>query len=294
MNAPIRHGHIADLCIALAHRWEPDRIFVILTAYLDESGTHDGSPVTIMGGVLANARQWEAFEREFSRIKSKHGFKIFHTKKFKKRNGDFSGWSNERCLALIEDLAKVTCSAFTEGVAVTVDNAKYESDYKAGEKPRKLRLDSAYGLCFRQCLFFFVLEGEKRQYKKRFPKLHFVLESGHPNAGDALRIFNEVKKDLQRVDCDMLGDIIFSDKDQCDPLMMADFLAHSTFTSEVRVRDGQPGLIRDRPVPRGETGVTHLEFGPAGLANLKAALVERLRPKNASVQAPGASGEQSS
>jgi hypothetical protein len=30
---------------------------VILTAYLDESGTHDGSPVTVMGGMLANAQQ---------------------------------------------------------------------------------------------------------------------------------------------------------------------------------------------------------------------------------------------
>ena len=63
---------------------------MIFTAYLNESGTHDGSPVTIMGGVLANALQWSRFEHEFRRIKKRHGFKIFHTKKFKKRSGDFS------------------------------------------------------------------------------------------------------------------------------------------------------------------------------------------------------------
>jgi hypothetical protein len=70
---------------------------VILTAYLDESGTHDGSPVTVMGGMLANARQWEAFEKGFSKLKAVHGFQIFHTKKFKKKDGDFRGWTTDQC-----------------------------------------------------------------------------------------------------------------------------------------------------------------------------------------------------
>ena len=52
---------------------------MILTAYLDESGTHDGSPVTVMGGMLANARQWEAFEKGFGKLKAVHGFQIFYT-----------------------------------------------------------------------------------------------------------------------------------------------------------------------------------------------------------------------
>ena len=43
MKIPIRHMSFArKWCIAFAHRLEPERIFVILTAYLDESGTHDG------------------------------------------------------------------------------------------------------------------------------------------------------------------------------------------------------------------------------------------------------------
>jgi hypothetical protein len=66
MNAPIRQSsYVRELCIALAHRWEPERIFVILTAYLDESGTHGDSPITVMAGVMANATQWARFEAEF-------------------------------------------------------------------------------------------------------------------------------------------------------------------------------------------------------------------------------------
>lgn len=130
---------------------------MILTAYLDESGTHDGSPVTVMGGMLANALQWARFEQAFRRIQKKHRFKIFHTKKFKKRDGNFTGWSNEQCLALMADLAPITAAAFTEGVTVALDNAVYEAEYRLGDKPKRLRLDSKYGLCFRNCLLFFAL-----------------------------------------------------------------------------------------------------------------------------------------
>ena len=68
----------------------------------------------------------------------------------------------------------------------------------------------------------------------RYPTLHFVLESGHKNAGDALRIFNETKAELKAKGCDMFGDLLFADKDESDPLMMADFLAHTTFMMHER------------------------------------------------------------
>lgn len=62
---------------------------MILTAYFDESGTHGGSAVTVMGGIMANARQWTDFEAAFVGLKKKYGFEIFHTKKFKKRAAIF-------------------------------------------------------------------------------------------------------------------------------------------------------------------------------------------------------------
>lgn len=303
MNAPIRHMSIArEWCIAFAHRWEPERIFVILTAYLDESGTHDGSSVTVMAGMLANARQWEAFEKDFRRIKARHHFKIFHTKKFKKKDGDFKGWTDGQCLALMADLAPLTATAFTEGVSVKLDNADYETEFRAGEKPRRMRLDSRYGFCFRNCLTFFAIEGLKRVHRGQYPKLHFVLESGHKNAGDALRIFNEVKAELEADGCNMLGDLLFADKDKCDPLMMADFLAHMAYMmgqSGGRAPDHWKVPTEIQKIPqltrgRSETGVTHLRFKPGGLGELKAVLIEQLTAKAASSRKPRVFGGQSS
>ena len=48
---PHRPGPTVSLALALFHRLEPERLFVIVSAYIDESGTH-GSPVTILGGVV--------------------------------------------------------------------------------------------------------------------------------------------------------------------------------------------------------------------------------------------------
>jgi Protein of unknown function (DUF3800) len=63
----------------------------VYRAYVDESGTHDDSPVTVMGGVLARAEQWKVFEKKFSDLQSLYGFKVWHTKKFKRKKGDFRG-----------------------------------------------------------------------------------------------------------------------------------------------------------------------------------------------------------
>ena len=101
-------GSIRELSFALFHRWEPERIFVILTSYFDESGTHAGSPATVMAGVMGNVAQWNRFERGIATLKWKHGFRILHTKDFKQRTGEFSGWSPERCLRLIDEMADIT------------------------------------------------------------------------------------------------------------------------------------------------------------------------------------------
>jgi hypothetical protein len=50
-------GFTANLAMALAHHWEPRKIFVIVTIYVDESGTH-GSPVVILGGCVGRLGQW--------------------------------------------------------------------------------------------------------------------------------------------------------------------------------------------------------------------------------------------
>jgi Protein of unknown function (DUF3800) len=175
--------------------------------YIDESGTHGDSPVTVMAGVMANAPQWQRFEIEFARLKAQYGYQIFHTKKFKRRSGEFRGWHPIRQLSLMQDLGSLTQSAFIDSVTVTLDNADYKANYIGGDKPRRLRLESSYGLCFRQCALYFALEAMKWIHEGSPPKLHFVLESGHRNWNEVRNIFNEIKKDALEQGADLFGEI---------------------------------------------------------------------------------------
>jgi hypothetical protein len=45
-----------------------ERIFMIFTAYLDESGTHAGAPISAMGGFVGDARQWRKFEKRAAKL----------------------------------------------------------------------------------------------------------------------------------------------------------------------------------------------------------------------------------
>jgi hypothetical protein len=278
--APIRSPiSVRDLSLALAHRWEPERYFVfVFTGYLDESGTHAGSPATVMGGFLARADQWEKFEKAFAKAQKEHGFRVWHSKKFKRRDGDFKGWSDEQISALYWELAHLTSYGLTDSVVMNLNNADFETHYWSGEKPRRARLDTKYGYCFRACLLFFIKEVLKREFRKKIPHLHIVLESGHKNVGDAERIFWEVKKDW---DLDFLRTITQADKDSCGQLMMADFAAHSEYLLETKLKPEQ----RDRTsqkIPKGMTGLSHLQSTPEALARNRAEIIEKAMPKGGS------------
>jgi hypothetical protein len=173
----------------------------VYTGYLDESGTRDGSPLTVMGGVLARAEQWEAFEKKFAALQRRFGFEVWHTKKFKNKAGDSKGWTDEKCHQLYWSMRDISAFGLTDIVALTLDNASFEVDYRAGELPRRARLDTEYGLCFRYCLVYLVQEVLKRQLRNRVPPLHIVLEAGHANFGDAERIFLEERQVWVRAGC---------------------------------------------------------------------------------------------
>jgi hypothetical protein len=42
-----------------------------------------------MGGILARADQWRDFEKRFTAVQSQYGFRVWHSKKFKKKAEDF-------------------------------------------------------------------------------------------------------------------------------------------------------------------------------------------------------------
>ena len=171
---------------------------MIFTAYLDESGTHDGSNATIIGGFMGVFREEVILGRRLRALQHNYGFTIFHATEFKNRTGDFQGWSDEKGLSLIQDMTDLVATTLSSVVIATLPNDRYRTEYRNTPRPRKVTLDSAYGLCFRMCLVHFLEEMDKREPIRKYgSKLNVILEHGHPNAGDATkRIFEETRHNM--------------------------------------------------------------------------------------------------
>jgi hypothetical protein len=268
MNAPIRASDwIGEYCLALAHRWDPERLVVIFTAYLDEADTHGPSPNMIMAGFLGHAFQWRRFQQKLGKIQRKEGFSVFHAKEFKARSGEFSGWGDPKCDRLIGKLADLVQSTLTEGLATSLSRERYLSEYRAPPIPKKMNLDSQYGACFRACMAHLFDVMKERGYQDR---LHVVMERGHHNVWDCERIFNDLRSTCKVLaGADFLGEFSVRPKEGCPPLMVADMLAgtYSMFRDHV-----QKGLINApdfhaQPTTRGK--LAFLELQPNALRDLK-------------------------
>lgn len=252
-------------------------MFVILTAYIDESGTHKGSPVTMMAGFMGTANKWVRFSREYSKLRKRYGFSIFHAKDLRSRAGEFRGWKPEKCMALANDFFYVI-DDLSIGFAVALSDADYQAHYLAGEKPKKLPQETLYGVCFRATAAFLMDQAAHRQRggPDASPPEHsvnFVLESGHKHAGDAVRIFDYLKTRLPPEQRTIMGGISFDTKENCPELHAADFLAYSTFMQE-RQSFEPNGTRRPMKSPTAPSNIWRVPVGPEQLRNLKEQLLE--------------------
>ena len=74
-------------------------VVVVLKVYIDESGTHDGSPVVCVAAYMARPRQWTAFVKQWKlAIRSA---KIYHATDAANCRGDFSLWTDEQVAAVV-------------------------------------------------------------------------------------------------------------------------------------------------------------------------------------------------
>jgi hypothetical protein len=285
VTAPIRASDwIGEHCLALAHRWEPERLVVVIfTAYLDEADTHGPSPDMIMAGFLGHAFQWRRFQTKLAKIQRKEGFTVFHGKEFKARSGEFAGWDDIKCDRVISKLADLVQLTLTEGLAVSLSRERYLTEYRAPPVPKKMNLDSQYGACFRALMAHLFDVMAQNNYQDR---LNVVIERGHPNVWDCERIFNDLRTTCKVLaGSDFLGEFSVRPKEGCPPLMVADMLAGTYSIFRERVQKGliQAPDFHAKPTTRGK--LAFLELQPNALRDLKTGFEELRQRKIAHYEA---------
>jgi Protein of unknown function (DUF3800) len=202
------------------------RPFVFLTAYYDESGTHAGSLATVLAGFVGNVNDWVDFEIEWNKIIQKHNIPFLRAKQFFHRQGPYRNWSRDQMEHLWADMMYILQERkhiFASKTVLRDDNYKmfYVSDGPNGKE----RLDTRYALCFRAFLHFLA----QTHFQHHSGAINFVLEQGHSNGNDALRVFQEIKADKSLRWRETIGSLSFGEKRQSGALQIADMLAYLSY-----------------------------------------------------------------
>lgn len=205
---------------------------MILTAYFDESGTHAGSGLSAMAGFVGNARQWTKFEKRAGKLFKRFRVDVFHTIDVRRTDKDFQGWKVDRKIEFLDEFQHIINDTLESGVASFIKDDDYEY-YSKLSWPKKTRRDSKYGILFRACLSQ-VVDNIAQIPLATEPHLHIVLEDGHANSEDAVRIYKLVQSRLGQSRA--LAGLTFGNKKDSLPIAAADLFAYTAWGSEVGQR----------------------------------------------------------
>jgi hypothetical protein len=173
---------------------------------------------------LVMPRQWRKFEKRTSKLFKRFGVDIFHTIDVKRTDKDFRRWSVDRKIEFLDEFQHIINETLELGFASILKQEDYDY-YRNLQCPRKARKDSKYTIMFRGCLAA-AIDGagsiQEWRYGKE-PKLNIVLESGHDNAPDAMRLYNFFK---DRVPSSALSGLTFESKGDSLSLAAADLFAY--------------------------------------------------------------------
>lgn len=240
---------------------------MILTAYYDESGTHGDSPLTVLAGFVGYANDWVDFEREWKKILKKHNITHVHAKHMLHRQGQHKNWTDEQVYECFVDLIYVLQEKRRIFASKTIlPEEDYKQFYLLDGAARRERLDSRYALCFRSFLHFYP---ESHHCRHESGIVNFILESGHRNAGDALRVFNEIKEDKELPWRHAVGSLTFGSKDDYPALQASDMLAYWFYKTQRKHRVGNYVSFFESELRK--SGFTILEnlISPEDLKNMR-------------------------
>jgi hypothetical protein len=222
-------GPTGSRALSLDWVWKSNGIFVIVDTYIDESGTHKSSPHLIMGGMVGRLGQWAYFDKLWGKMLRKEQVAYYHTKSMKDSDGPFVGWSMERKAKLITKCGDIQQRATMFCFSIKLCKDEYLEHYKNGQQPKKVQLDTMYGMCFRYCAIL-VADLLKKTLDKPDLTINFILEEGAKNFGQAKKIFGELK--AEDAFKNTFGAINPGEKIKFPGLQGADFVSHTTFLAE--------------------------------------------------------------
>jgi hypothetical protein len=201
-------------------------LVVVLKAYMDESGVHDGSPVVTVAAYLARPRDWQAWTKRWNA--AKRPIKVFHAVDAQNLEGEFKGREKDERDAIVKRILPVIVEAEFPGIVIGIHMDEFRK--AIGSRP-DLTDDvfrTPYGACF-QWLVQSIMYLQARTGNRE--RIGFVHET-NAFKNEALEGFDHIKR-YGNPQGTVIG-LTFGSKQDCSPLQAADILAYE---GNKRLRD---------------------------------------------------------
>ncbi len=237
-----------ELRSALAYpRGDSEKVFVMvkcasfLESYMDDAGSHNGAPVSVIAGYFGGHQRWKPFQDEWEKVLLKYGTEEFHAFKFWKRDdkrqrvGEYKGWSDRKADDYIDELLTIIeNSTRIFPFAVGVQNSEWDKQPIANRRifsgaSRKYpsgKPSKSMFLAFQRCVI------RVADYCKSGIKASYFYDDDHgKNSAWASICYSNLKDYFKKRDPDIhssMGDITMADGDIAVPLQAADLLAYQT------------------------------------------------------------------
>lgn len=123
------------------------RLLAVLTAYIDESGTHDGSPIFALAGCVSDSKGWEAFDRRWRKFLAHYELETFHMNKFENRIRPYDNWTDRQRRKALARALDIT----SQTVLFCFGSALVRKDFNALSDGDKALLGNEYLICANHC-----------------------------------------------------------------------------------------------------------------------------------------------
>ena len=201
---------------------------VLYTAYLDESGTHEGSEIVSVAGFVAAALDWERLSADWQTTLADYGLEYFHMADFESRQGPYAAWTRACREGCLNRLLDTIFEHVSQSIACIIPKRSFDLTMSARAK---LWCGDAYGLAALGCWRTLCNTAKD-------PRLDGVLavtmESGALGRHAIGNIHAEGSKVADWRSANPIRSLAFEDKRYFPPLQAADIMAYELYKQGLR------------------------------------------------------------
>jgi len=203
---------------------------MLAAVYVDESGSHDNSPVLSLAGYVFLRKKVIKFNNKLASTLRRYGLPYFHMVDCAHGRPPFDQLTMKQRIAVETRLIHLTKKYSEFGFVVSLDKASY-----ADLIPEELKHDlgGEYSFCVRSCFTHVTRWAERTRFRG---SVSYFFEAGHKYQNEANRIVQEMFAGYKVVERFRYASHTFALKRECLPLASAD---HACMASKYSLKKRQ-------------------------------------------------------